>query len=103
VEVTNLNTDELNVVLSGVGDVDIAGTVNVQNVTITGLGEYDARDLTSLEADISLDGNVNQTATVRVSNTLTVTITGNGTVFYIGNPAVDSDITGSGSVQKISG
>jgi hypothetical protein len=34
---------------------------------------------------------------------ITVTILGNGTVFYIGDPFVDSDITGSGSVQQIPG
>lgn len=98
VEVTNLDADELDVTLSGVGNVDIAGTVDEQRVTITGLGEYDARNLSSRQAVISIS---NQTATVRVSGTLTVTITGNGMVFYIGDPAVDADITGSGSVQKI--
>lgn len=90
--------DKLDVVLSGVGNVDISGTVNVQNVTVTGLGEYDARDLTSLEADISV---VEQTATVRVRDTLTVTITGNGTVFYIGDPRVV--ITDRDNVEQISG
>jgi hypothetical protein len=103
VEVTNLNTAELEVVLSGVGNVDITGSVNVQNVTVKGFGNYNARDLSSREATISLDGNVQQTATVRVSTTLKVTISGNGTVFYIGDPAVDSDITGSGRLEKISG
>ena len=102
VEVTTLDADELDVAFSGVGNVDIAGTVNVQRVDVTGVGEYDARDLTSLDAVISIVGNVNQTATVRVSDTLKVTITGNGTVFYIGDPVVD-DVTGSGNVQKISG
>jgi hypothetical protein len=96
VEVTNLDADELDVVLSGVGDFAISGTVDVQHVNITGIGDYDARDLASLDAVISIVGSENQTATV-------VTILGNGTVFYIGDPFVDSDITGSGSVQQIPG
>jgi hypothetical protein len=103
VEVTNLDADELDVVLSGVGDFAISGTVDVQHVNITGIGDYDARDLASLDAVISIVGSENQTATVRVSDMLTVTILGNGTVFYIGDPFVDSDITGSGSVQQIPG
>ncbi len=106
VEVTNLDADELDVVLSGMmgmGDFDISGTVDLQRVNVTGLGDYDARDLVSLDAVISIVGNANQTATVRVSDMLTVTINGNGRVFYIGDPFVDADITGSGSVQQIPG
>jgi hypothetical protein len=103
VEVTNLEGDELDVVLSGVGNLDISGTVDVQRLNITGLGDYDASDLTSLDAVISIVGNDTQTATVRVSDMLTVTINGDGMVFYIGDPFVDSDITGSGSVQQIPG
>jgi hypothetical protein len=103
VEVTNLEADELDAVHSGVGSFDISGTVDLQSVNITGLGDYDARDLASLDAVISIVGNDNQTATVRVSDMLTVTINGNGTVFYIGDPVVDANITGSGSVQQIPG
>jgi len=103
VEVTNLDVDELDVVLSGMGDFDISGTVDLQRVNVTGLGDYDARDLVSLDAVISIVGNANQTATVRVSDMLTVTINGNGRVFYIGDPFVDANITGSGSVQQIPG
>ena len=103
VTVTNLDADVLDVVFSGEGNFAISGTVNLQRLNVTGLGDYDARDLTSLDAVISIVGNVNQTATVRVSDMLTVTILGNGTVFYIGDPFVDSNITGSGSVQQIPG
>jgi hypothetical protein len=103
VEVTNLEADELDVVLSGVGDFRISGTVDAQRLNVTGLGEYDARDLSSLDGVISIVGNANQTATVRVSDMLTVTINGNGTVFYIGDPFVDANINGSGSVQQIPG
>lgn len=103
VEVTNLQADELDVVLSGVGDFDISGTVDLQRLNLTGLGDYEARDLTSLDGVISIVGNDNQTVTVRVSDMLTVTINGDGTVFYVGDPFVDSNITGSGSVQKIPG
>ena len=103
VEVTNLEADELDATLSGVGNFDISGTVDVQRLNITGLGDYDARDLSSLDATISIVGNDTQTATVRVSDMLTVTINGDGMVFYIGDPFVDSNITGSGSVQQIPG
>jgi hypothetical protein len=103
VEVTNLDADELDAVHSGIGSFDISGTVDLQRINITGLGDYDARDLASLDAVISIVGNEDQTATVRVSDMLTVTINGNGTVFYIGDPVVDANITGSGSVQQIPG
>lgn len=103
VEVPNLDADELDVVLPGEGNFAISGTVDVQHVNVTGLGDYDARDLASLDAVLSIVGSENQTATVRVSDMLTVTILGNGTVFYIGDPFVDSDIIGNGSVQQIPG
>ena len=102
VEASNLDADELDVVLFGVGDFHITGTVNLQRVEVTGLGDYDARDLASLDAVISILGNENRAAIVRASDMLTVRILGNGSVFYIGDPFVDSDIIGNGSVEQIS-
>jgi hypothetical protein len=103
VVLTNLDADELDVMLSGVGNFDISGTVDMQRLNLTGLGEYEAGDLASLDALINIVGYDNQTATVNVSDMLTVTINGNGTVFYIGDPFVDSNIIGSGSVRQIPG
>jgi hypothetical protein len=88
-------------VLSGVGNFKISGSVDLQRIKVTGLGEYDARDLNSLDGVINIVGNDNQMAAVRVSDMLTVTINGNGEVFYIGDPFVYSDISGSGSVQQM--
>jgi hypothetical protein len=40
-------------------------------------------------------------ATVRVQDHLSATINGSGNVYYLGDPIVESSISGSGGVVKI--
>jgi hypothetical protein len=42
-------------------------------------------------------------ATVRVSERLTATIAGSGSIHYYGNPTVESNVTGSGKVVQQGG
>ena len=42
-------------------------------------------------------------ATIRVSELLRARVSGLGSVYYIGDPVVDSSITGSGNVVQIGG
>ena len=60
--------DSLNVDISGVGDVNIDGTVNRQNVEISGAGDYEAASLASERAEVRISGA--GSATVRVDDRL---------------------------------
>jgi hypothetical protein len=97
VNVTNLDAQELEVVLSGVGDVTATGSVDTQTVTISGVGDYEGEGLASLDATVTTSGE--GSAYVRVSDTLTATLTGVGSIFYYGNPTtVIPDDTGVGDI-----
>jgi hypothetical protein len=89
----------LEVEIQAGGGVEVSGAVDRQNVLLTGLGGYDGRDLASREADIEISNA--GSATVRVSDRLGATIRGSGSVFYLGDPVVESFISGSGQVVRL--
>lgn len=101
IELGDLGATTLEIDNFGVGDVTLAGLVAEQTVRLRSYGEYDGRDLTSVEADVRLvDGG---SATVRVRDHLTATVEGSGSVYYIGDPTVERSINGSGDVVQIGG
>lgn len=86
------------VFLSGVGDITMSGTVTDQAVSLSGVGDYMADQLTSTNADVSLCGTGD--VTVWVSDVLDATICGTGSVYYYGAPTtVNKTITGTGVVE----
>jgi hypothetical protein len=99
VDLANLEATTLDAESSGVGELILSGAVQQQSITLKGMGGYDGRDLDSLEAQVTIQ--LGGSATVRVSDHLSVTIRGSGSVYYIGDPVVDSQITGSGKVEQI--
>ena len=62
-------------------------------------GDYRAEDLDSREARVSLSGL--GSAFVRVRDHLDVTISGAGSVKYVGSPTVEKQVTGVGRVERI--
>jgi hypothetical protein len=100
VEVEDLRADRLNVEITGLGDLYVdEGQVGAQDVLIGGGGNYRARGLESDKAAIRVTGL--GSATVRVRDELDVTITGGGSVRYIGSPSVSQTVTGLGRVEQI--
>jgi len=97
----SVSTASLNVNISGAANVTIDGQTTQQSITISGAGKYQADKFTSKNATINISGS--GSGTVNVQDTLNVTITGEGDVKYIGNPAVTQHITGTGSVTKQGG
>ena len=96
----NLRVSELEVTTAhNTGSVHVSGRVDRQSIELSGIADYEARDLHSSQARVSLSGS--GSATVRVDDLLTVTITGSGSVYYLGDPEVESTITGSGQVVPL--
>jgi hypothetical protein len=95
---SNVIAGNLQAGIDGSGEIRIAGTAASSDLRITGSGFLRAKELNSLvcEAYISGSGNIE----TFVTQTLNVTITGSGTVYYGGNPVVTSDISGSGNVIR---
>lgn len=117
-QVENLKTDELKMVLSGAGEVDLTGmdvrklesilsgagsimadgTADEVKLTISGFGSFEAPELASMTADVHISGA--GSATLGVKNELTATVSGAGSVNYIGSPHVVQHISGAGSVKQ---
>ena len=95
---TNLQADRLTVEIKGAGERTLAGTVDSQAVTISGTGDYNGEDLQSATAEVTIDAAGN--AVLRVSDRLDATVSGVGSVEYIGDPHVTKDISGVGSVEQ---
>ncbi len=85
--------------IDGSGEVELAGRSQAGDLDIGGSGSIDAEDLRLTEADVSIDGSGD--VDVDVARRLGVAIGGSGTVRYAGDPAITSDIGGSGSVERL--
>ena len=98
VEVAGLAGDELAVDLSGSGDVGVEGEVSRQTVSIDGSGSYDGREVSCDDASVTVSGSGD--ADVTVVETLEAVVDGSGSITYGGDPAVDSQVSGSGEVTR---
>jgi hypothetical protein len=94
-----LNGDALTVIVSGSGDVELAGNVDRQEVLVSGSGSYLGGDLSSAVATVTVSGSGD--ATVHATEQLDVTITGSGEVGYVGTPQLTQQIRGSGDLVQI--
>jgi len=95
---SNLRAERLTVEVSGAGEMTLAGTVDSQALTISGTGDYNGEDLESTTAKVTIDAAGN--AVLRVSDRLDATVSGVGSVEYIGDPQVTKDVSGVGSVEQ---
>jgi hypothetical protein len=91
-----LQANTLTVSIAGTGDYTGAGAAGSQHVSISGAGNYFAKQLRGTHADISIAGT--GSAVVRVSESLKVEINGTGSILYVGNPHVQQQISGIGTV-----
>jgi hypothetical protein len=99
IKIADLTAGDVTVEMSGAGTVDLTGQVMSQIVEMSGLGNYEASDLASQTAQVTLSGAGN--ATVWVSEQLDTEISGAGTINYYGEPQLRSESSGVGSVQSL--
>lgn len=97
IKASELNISSLTLTAND-GKMDLTGKVNTLTVTINGLGTINAKDLVAQTAIITVNGNGE--ATLNVVETLKAVINGIGSVTYMGNPKVDQQINGQGSVKQ---
>lgn len=96
----NLDADHIFTEISGAGSVHLAGSADSHSLVIAGAGELRAEDLEVKVYDIVVSGAGN--CRVYVLQSMTVSISGSGSVYYRGNPSsVNSSISGSGKVVKL--
>jgi hypothetical protein len=95
--VNDLQAGDLEVIFSGSGKANIAGSVRRQELEISGSGELNAEELASQEARVRISGS--GSALMSVQERLDVSISGSGKVRYHGQPQIVHHISGSGSIQ----
>jgi hypothetical protein len=92
----DLNAGVVNSSGDGVSNMILSGTADRHNHTFSSVTRLDAFDLDTDTTVIIISGDAN--AEVSVSSLLDVTITGNGRIYYKGNPTINTTITGTGQV-----
>ena len=95
----NLTLKNISIKLNGAEKVTMSGTVEKQEIEINGAGYYEASDFTSKDCIVILNGAGG--AAVKVSGTLNASISGAGSIKYIGNPEITQKINGIGKIEKI--
>jgi len=94
----DMEVDELELVLAGAGEFELSGTADVANFSLAGAGEIHGEDLQTRIATVSIAGA--SSATVAVSDVLNATISGVGTIYYIGDPQVNRTVAGIGTIRQ---
>ena len=96
--IEGLKTRVLHIEGSGALKAEIAGETTDQHVSISGAGQYDASRLASTHASVDVSG-VGKVV-VRVDQALDASISGAGTIEYLGSPTVHENVSGVGRVKR---
>ena len=96
VDARGIDSNRLDVIVSGVSNVTAAGRADRQNVVVSGVSTYFAENLESRVVVVDVSGP--SRVVVNVSEELRGRVDAPGSVAYIGDPTVDVD--GFGAVHK---
>jgi hypothetical protein len=91
--------EQLDINVSGVGGLEIAGKITKADIELSGIGGVKAGDLECQTATVNISGLGD--VTVWVTDQLSGTISGGGSVSYYGNPQVDTTTTGVGKFNSL--
>lgn len=99
VEVFNLNQDFFEYSVSGSGDMRAEGKVKDLEITVSGSGDIDTRELEAEDAMVTVSGSGD--VKVYASQSLDAYVAGSGDVSYYGDPEdVSTSVSGSGDIKK---
>lgn len=98
IEVKGIQGKKLSVSLDGVGNMAIAGNVDVLDLDIAGVGSFDGKDLKTKQATVRNKGV--GSSVVNVSQQLDASVSGLGSIEYIGSPQLTKSVKGIGEIKK---
>jgi hypothetical protein len=98
VTASNLKNDDLEINLSGASKLKIDGKTTNAKFDVSGASKFDGENLEIENAEIDNSGASN--VLVSVTKNLTADTSGASRVTYIGNPAVEKNVSGASSVVK---
>jgi len=94
-----VNGENIIATVSGSGGLVLSGTCNFAEIAVQSAGTFNGSDLKIRDAEVICSGSGR--IYVWVTGRLNVKIQGSGSVYYKGNPIVNSSITGSGKLIKM--
>ena len=92
-----LEADDIDARITGSGEMKLEGVCDDLDVRISGSGDLHAFALDAEDVDVDITGSGDAEVFAEIS--LTVRISGSGDVFYKGQPSIESDIFGSGRIR----
>lgn len=95
---SEISVEELVIQIGGSGDVEVSGKAEHLDLAIGGSGSYRGEDMVTTTAVVDVGGSGD--AVVNVTEHLEASVGGSGSIEYLGDPAVDSSISGSGVVEQ---
>ncbi|AFN75709.1 Hypothetical protein MROS_2479 [Melioribacter roseus P3M-2] len=97
--VYNIETEDLDVELSGAGNIVMDGNVKTLHAEISGAGNIDAKSLKAENVYISVSGAAS--ASVYASKYLNASVSGVGSIDYYGDPEkTKTNVSGIGSISR---
>jgi hypothetical protein len=95
--VNQVDAESIDANISGSGNITVVdGSANEVHSRISGSGNIDLLNIPAAQATTVTSGSGN--TLVNVSQRLDVTISGSGSVYYLGRPVISTHISGSGKV-----
>jgi len=94
IECENFSAD-----IDGFGEMTITGNTNDARINISGSGIFDGKEFKTKNATVDIDGFGK--VYIWVTDKLKVNISGSGTLYYIGEPNIESSINGFGRIIKL--
>ena len=99
IKVMDANGDDLKIDSTGAASIQAAGKTKTVTLSSTGAGDIDATRLQAEKAKVTVTGAAS--VIVYVTEQLDVSVSGAGSVQYLGNPkTVNKSVSGIGSVNK---
>lgn len=99
ITVSDLAANDFKFKINGTANGQISGEVNALSIQVNGMGNVKAGDLQASTADIEINGLGN--GTVWVTDSLSVSISGGGSLSYYGHPTISQDISGAGNIDSL--
>jgi len=97
--ILNIKASKTKASITGSGEVTLKGTTNNLEAGVTGSGDFHGFDLEVNDTDVSVTGSGD--AKVVCNGNLKARVTGSGDIVYKGNPKTeDTKVAGSGSIKK---
>lgn len=95
----NLKVKQLVAKIGGGGKVELLGTADQQDITIVGAGEFNGSKLTGKTGSINIKES--GVAKINVSDTLAISINGDGTVQYCNKPSITKQVSGKNIINPL--